>query len=469
MDNANINRSPSAYDNNPPEERQLYNFNTDRKLAQLRFESENSTILGAINWFAVHPTSMNNTNRYVSSDNVGYASILLEKEYNKGHQTGKGPFVGAFASTNLGDVSPNLNGPRCEFTGAECDLLSSKCPKEAGLCFATGPGRNMFESTKIIATRLYHAASDLLKREQGKKISGPIGFTYQTVDMTAQRGLFKNPESNKLLRVDGCYPAFGYSFAAGTTDGPGLFTFDQGTTTDNPLWNLVRDFIAAPTTEDEACQYPKPILLAAGRATFPYEWIPKIVPTQLFQLGDVYIAAVPGEFTTMSGRRMRRRLSGIVKDFYGTEGTIIIAGLSNLYSSYVATPEEYAIQRYEGASTLFGPNTLTIYLKQYGNLMNSLLMREKLEGGPPLPNLDDKQISFNLPVIYDGYPIRKSYGYVLQQPMLTYEQGDVVSARFVAGNPRNNLMHEGSYFYVEMKQNDGSWNIYLNDADWDTR
>lgn len=36
---------------------------------------------------------------------------------------------------------------------------------------------------------------------------------------------------------------------------------------------------------------------------FPYEWYPNIVPTQLFQIGNVLIPALPGEFTTMSGRR----------------------------------------------------------------------------------------------------------------------------------------------------------------------
>lgn len=57
----------------------------------------------------------------------------------------------------------------------------------------------------------------------------------------------------------------GYSFAAGTTDGPGAFNFTQGTVTGNPLWNAIRDFLATPTPEDEKCQAPKPILLATGR------------------------------------------------------------------------------------------------------------------------------------------------------------------------------------------------------------
>jgi neutral ceramidase len=54
----------------------------------------------------------------ISGDNKGYASYLMEKRMN-GNTTlpGKGSFVAAFASTNLGDVSPNTAGPRCIDTG----------------------------------------------------------------------------------------------------------------------------------------------------------------------------------------------------------------------------------------------------------------------------------------------------------------------------------------------------------------
>lgn len=45
--------------------------------------------MGVINWFAVHATSMNNTNTLVSSDNVGYASIMFEKKMNGDKLLGK--------------------------------------------------------------------------------------------------------------------------------------------------------------------------------------------------------------------------------------------------------------------------------------------------------------------------------------------------------------------------------------------
>ena len=42
---------------------------------------------------------------------------------------------------------------------------------------------------------------------------------------------------------------------------------------------------------------------------------------------------------------------------------LVIAGLTNTYSSYVTTFEEYGVQRYEGASTIYGPHTLDAYIQ----------------------------------------------------------------------------------------------------------
>lgn len=83
--------------------------------------------LGMINWFAVHGTSMNSSNRLVSSDNKGLASLLFEKWKNNDHRSEGPPFVAAFAQANEGDVSPNTRGARCIDTGLECDALTSTC------------------------------------------------------------------------------------------------------------------------------------------------------------------------------------------------------------------------------------------------------------------------------------------------------------------------------------------------------
>jgi neutral ceramidase len=51
--------------------------------------------------------------------------------------------------------------------------------------------------------------------------------------------------------------------------------------------------------------------------TWPSRWTPGIMPIQLFRLGNFYIIGVPGEFTTMSGRRLRVRASFVIISFFG--------------------------------------------------------------------------------------------------------------------------------------------------------
>ncbi len=53
--------------------------------------------------------------------------------------TAQGPFVAAFASANLGDVSPNLKGPKCEGVGEDCDA-DSTCNGDAKLCWVSPLG-----------------------------------------------------------------------------------------------------------------------------------------------------------------------------------------------------------------------------------------------------------------------------------------------------------------------------------------
>jgi neutral ceramidase len=52
---------------------------------------------------------------------------------------------------------------------------------------------------------------------------------------------------------------------------------------------------------------------------------------------------------------------------------LVVLGLSNVYTHYISTFEEYQKQRYEAASTLYGPHTLEAYLQHYPILVESLL------------------------------------------------------------------------------------------------
>lgn len=461
--NANINRSPSAYEANPAEEKAKYDGNTDTKMFLLKFTDLQNNPLGMINWFAVHATSMNNTNLLISGDNKGYAEMMFEKKMNRNSLPGKGSFVAAFAQANEGDVSPNLKGPRCIDTGLPCDFEKSTCNGRTEKCIAFGPGDDMFESTKIIGHRQLEKALDLFD-SASQKLSGPVRYAYQTVDM----GNYEVGD-NEAEPITTCRAALGYSFAAGTTDGPGQFDFTQSTTRSAPFWNFVRDFIAKPSKEAMKCHHPKPILLPVGEMNFPLPWAASIVPTQLLKIGQLYVVAAPGEFTTMSGRRLRDSVRKVVKP-KDENALVVFAGLSNIYTHYITTREEYGVQRYEGASTIYGPHTLEAYQKQYELLAENLVSHKSLPPGPAIPNLLSKQITFKAGVVYDGSPLGKSFGQVLSDVKDSYAKGEKVVVTFVSGHPRNNPMLESTYLTVEKLGDDGhSWEVVATDANWETK
>ncbi|CAM4707179.1 unnamed protein product [Leuciscus chuanchicus] len=200
----NLNRSPHSYLNNPEEERNRYEFNTDKQIVIMKFTDLDGDGMGLLSWFAVHPVSMNNTNRMVSSDNLGYASYAFEQEKNIGFLPGEGPFVAGFSSSNLGDSSPNIRGPVCLNTGEKCDYLNSSCPvggKKA--CVAFGPGEDMFESTRIIGENMYKKAKELYSSAK-QELHGSVHGAHQWVNMTDETVPFNSTHSARIsaLAVD---------------------------------------------------------------------------------------------------------------------------------------------------------------------------------------------------------------------------------------------------------------------------
>jgi len=421
-----------------------------------------------LNWYAVHLTSMNNTNSFISSDNKGYSALLFETEMNGPNVLpGKGPFVAGFAQSNLGDVSPNIMGARCIDTGLPCDFVTSSCNNRTQLCIAFGPGKDMVDSTRIIGERQYVKAKEMFDKSDLEMVEGPVQFVHQYVDMPNYSVAFDDPvDGPKMVKL--CKPAMGYSFAAGTTDGPGAFDFTQGTTSDNPFWNMVASALQEPSEEQVKCHQPKPILLNTGEISWPYLWHPSVVETQILRLGQVMILAVPGEFSTMAGRRLREQIYQEARQFGSSDKfKVVIAGLCNVYTHYITTFEEYQVQRYEGASTIYGPHTLAAYTDQYKKMTRSIFLSQSIPNGPSPPNLLKDQISLVNGVVFDRPPIGKSFGDCVVHPYPLVYPNETAYATFVSGHPRNNLMTESTFTAVEKQEGD-EWVIYRTDAHFDT-
>ncbi|XP_028915124.1 putative neutral ceramidase C [Ornithorhynchus anatinus] len=469
VEGVQINRSPYSYMQNPESERQRYTSNTDKEMVVLRMVDLKGEDLGVLSWFAVHPVSMNNSNHLVNSDNVGYASYLFEQEKNAGQLPGQGPFVAAFASSNLGDVSPNTKGPHCINTGESCDNPNNACPVGGpDMCMAAGPGKDMFHSTQIIGQSIYQRAKDLYS-SASQEVTGPLSSAHQWVNMS---NITIQLNSTHTART--CKAALGYSFAAGTMDGVGGLNFTQGATEGDPFWDTIRDqLLGEPSSETKECHKPKPILLSTGEMTKPHPWHPEIVDVQLVTIGSLAIVAIPGELTTMSGRRLREAVQSEFESEGQQNMNVVISGLCNVYTHYITTYEEYQVQRYESASTIYGPHTLSAYIQLFRGLAKAIAMNTV----PDLPKGPDPPFFTGLMNLLPASPADKTpnnmtFGDVLRQVDPQYRRGDVAEVSFVGANPRNsveNTTHQTFLTVEKYQKAPALWQAVHNDASWETR
>lgn len=385
----------------------------------------------------------------------------------------KPEFVAAFCQSNVGDVSPNVLGTFCTDTGLPCDFNHSTCNGKNELCYGRGPGHpDEFASTRVIGERQFKKATELFNSAT-EQLSGAINYIHVYLDFSKiEVKLPPVVSGNPEPVVKTCPAAMGFSFAAGTTDGPGAFDFKQGDDHGNPFWKLVRNLLKTPTKEQVDCQKPKAILLDTGEMSQPYPWAPAILPIQILRIGQLVILSVPGEFTTMAGRRLREAVKETFLTYKRGEFSrgihVVIAGLTNTYSQYVTTFEEYQVQRYEGASTLYGPHTLSAYIQEFKKLAIAMVNGEVVDAGPSPPDLLDKQISLLPPVIVDMTPLGVSFGDVKQDvpKNASYMKEDIVEVIFWSSCPRNDLITEGTFALVELLQHTGDWRPVYDDDDF---
>eukprot|EP00210_Caulerpa_lentillifera_P000265 g258.t1 len=467
LDEVGVNRSPTAYLNNPKEERDQYPAQVDKTMTLLRFTLDNGDDLGALNWFPVHGTSLNNSITLISGDNKGIAAQLFEKSFK---QKTNADFVAAFAQENSGDVSPNTQGSYCLDSGLSCTESTSSCHGRNELCHGRGPGwPDSFKSNYIIGEKQYKKAIDLFH----------LAWTLPELDSIIDyRSLFLDLSSVMFLdKVDShkttCKPAMGYSFAAGTTDGPGAFDFVQGSTKSSRFWDVISGLLLKhPSTHQKRCQAPKPILLDTGEMHKPSPWQPVIVPLQVLRIGRLFILCFPGEITTMAGRRLRESVKKVLSSHIDNV-EVVISGLTNTYASYVTTLEEYQIQRYEGASTIYGPHTLSAYQKEFTQLATDIIdgTVRSTEFIPPEFNPRESWLIRNSSIV-DRRPFMKTFGQLYKDVEIKCATpGDIVEAQFWASNPRNSLwLTDHTFLAVEM-YNKGTkqWDVIFIDDDLSTK
>jgi neutral ceramidase len=361
------NRSEPAYLRNPQAERDQWGADTDREMLLLKFVKVDAggeeRPVGALNWYAIHPTDRGQKNTLVCGDNKGYASSLFEQQM--GGDLGQAEtFVAAFANANCGDVSGSVE------LGHVPDGVNDRAQMEKH-------GRQQFE----VAASLFAAATE--------EVTGPVEHRHTRVDfsqVTIGAGAART------------WPAaLGISFAAGSSEDsvpvPDVGIHEGITATNITVGDSIIASVAglglsailglsvidqAAAVAEREGHLPKPVVLMPGIEQPPA--VPQILPVQLLRVGTVAVVGIPGELTTMAGRRLR----GTVLDAMAATGVtqVALGTYANEYSQYITTPEEYGSQQYEGASTLFGPHTLDAYRQVAAGLATAIAQGAPSDPGP---------------------------------------------------------------------------------------
>lgn len=111
-------------------------------------------------------------------------------------------------------------------------------------------------------------------------------------------------------------------------------------------------------------------------------WVQEVVPVQVFIIGDVCIAGVPGELTTHAGEA----LADVVEKSLAGRGVheVILSTYANAYIGYITTRKGYECQTYEGGHTIFGPWELAAFQTAFRRL-GAFVTQPDRKGHEPQP------------------------------------------------------------------------------------
>ena len=504
----NTNRSRIAYQSNSKQERAGFldtsgrEVDTNRMMVLLKLLGADGQPGGMLNWYPVHGTSVSELNRLLTGDNKGYAAQRFERELAGPFDYLADPsFAAGFMQADEGDVSPNL------FIGA---LSDAELRDKAGKAFRARNGaRSDFENAVISGSKQFLKARELYEAAS-EPLRGEVAVIHQLIDFSkiavthplrsypvtllpSKRALGRASGDGQDDQLRTCMGALGASLGGGAEDGRGPSIEGQtcfaihdvagiardlrknfGLLTDGiippgffvPLGcgNPLYDWLGAD------CHAEKPVLLTLGFS--PYDTSQGLqamtIPLQIVVLGNLAVIALPWEVTTMSGRRVRAAVLDALQDA-GVDYAVI-SGLSNDYIHYMTTREEYALQHYEGASTVFGPWTQEAATQELVRMAGRL----RLHQPPDSPHANDGFRSHRTGFVHeadrsDG-ELASPPGQVLAQPEPSYTLHGalnvLVQARFSAGNPRNERP-SASFVYIE-RQEGSTYRVIASDDDWST-
>lgn len=473
--------TPEEFDALPSEEEKeayrLHEEATDKMMYLLRFRTVDGRDKGALNWFSVHPTSISASYGMISGDNKGFAAQMFESMMGASPDEESG-FVAGFAQSALGDVDP------CR-TIYYRDKFGYSIGEEA--------------ENAIYSARAQAAKAMELYMSPRLAVKGTVSYATQWVAMDR---VFVDEEFAYMPEV---YPprtwppATGWSMAKGAEINQVSIPsgFEEGMSLENgkkpkhamiPLFRCILGpyknldtkhglpKVFCPPEELKAAHFPKPILMASGNAN--PSWMDLDLPFQIFRIGNIAVVAAPFETTTVAGRRIRAQVMKTLKEAGTPVEEVIYCGNSNAYVGYMATPEEYRLQHYEGGSTAYGINQVPACVQEFGRLAEKLADGKsgRVPGDPewivtsPRRVPADKIVYAKEKIYVDRVPAGKSFGEQIRPlPRKEWKAGEVFTVSFYSARLNTEIFHNDSYLYIQRWNPEaGMWMTVADDDDFNT-
>ncbi|MBX3230638.1 MAG: neutral/alkaline non-lysosomal ceramidase N-terminal domain-containing protein [Labilithrix sp.] len=397
VETVSFNRSIAAYNLNddvrplPPDRSDEA---VDRALTLLRVDDASSgRARGFLCWFPVHGTSIHFENTLLHPDNKGVAARDCEEraarvEPRSGSDE-RDSFVAIFAQESAGDVTPNFrwSPKRRLLVGKHDDDFESAehagrvQARHAWDAFREAPSRGVELRGALSGQIRYRDFAsiavdpDFARGREGRATSVAclgLGFAYGTLEGPGPAFALRavNPVLSKL--VAWCRRRRGRDWRS--MHGSKVRFFDLGY---GARGNVMTSLSTRPPgfqllPDSRVAYYCR--VLDSGRLG-DHPWVPQVLPTQILLVGSLAIVGIPAEPTTVSGRRMRSTVASALAPI-GVD-RVVVNGYANAYAAYVTTEEEYRLQHYEAASTLFGRWTLAAWRTELRRLAGDMVHRRQ--------------------------------------------------------------------------------------------
>jgi len=296
-------------------------------LTAVRVDRSDGAPIGVWTNFAIHPTNFGDDNLNFSGDNVSTAVRDAEAAIAAERPGGAKPPVAVFANSAEGDISPNGGADNPDGEPLEWTPTAASGANLAGRRVATGIVRAWREAGQSMG--------DGLPIEARKSYTAFDGDQHESEPVGPMPVL----GAGGIVAPDGTCGA----------DVPG-----QG-----PKFPLAFG----------------PLVPAGG-------------PVSMWRIGTLGIVGLPSEVTKQMGVRITDALRA---EAGAPLSRVALAGLSNGYISYTATPEEYEACHYEGSFTLFGRRQGAAFLAAARPLVGPLIA-----GGPaPAGDTEPPSLAFS--------------------------------------------------------------------------